>query len=87
MRKASIFILFLLLACSKDAAVPEEPAVTKFTLVVTASEGGSVDISGGTYNENSNVTVTAAPAEGYAFSGWSGDASGSTNPLSVSYDG
>jgi len=87
MRKASIFILFLFLACSKDAPVPEEPAVTKFTLVVTASEGGSVDISGGSYNQNSNVSITATPAEGYVFTGWTGNASGSTNPLSVTMNG
>jgi len=87
MRKASIFILFLLLACSKDAAEPEEPEVTKFTLVVTASEGGAVDISGGSYNQNSNVSITAIPAEGYVFTGWTGNASGSTNPLSVTMNG
>ncbi|MBT4903950.1 MAG: hypothetical protein HON57_02045, partial [Flavobacteriaceae bacterium] len=92
--RSTILISFLFLfinSCSKDSPVPDAvvptPSVTKFTLVVAASEGGSVDISGGTYNENSNVTVTAAPAEGYAFSGWSGDASGSTNPLSVSMTG
>ena len=90
MKKIITFIVFILLSCSKDSPVPDAvvptPTLT-FTLAVTASEGGSVDISGGTYNENSNVTVTAAPAEGYAFSGWSGDASGSTNPLSVSMTG
>ena len=76
MRKAYIFILFLLLSCSKDNSIPDtvvttlEPTITKFTLAVADSEGGSVDISGGTYNENSNVTVTATAAEGYAFSEW-----------------
>jgi len=91
--RSTILIAFLFLfinSCSKDSPVPDAvvptPTLT-FTLAVTASEGGSVDISGGTYNENSNVTVTAAPAEGYTFSGWSGDASGSTNPLSVSMTG
>ena len=91
--RSTILISFLFLfinSCSKDSPVPDAvvptPTLT-FTLAVTASEGGSVDISGGTYNENSNVTVTAAPAEGYTFSGWSGDASGSTNPLSVSMTG
>ena len=89
MRKAYIFILFLLLACSKDSPIPDavvstpEPSVTKFTLAVAGSEGGSVGISGGTYNENSNVSVTASPAQGYIFSGWTGNALGSTNPLTV----
>ena len=91
--RSTILISFLFLfinSCSKDGPVPDAvvptPTLT-FTLAVTASEGGSVDISGGTYNENSNVTVTAAPAEGYVFSGWTGNASGSTNPLTVSMTG
>ena len=93
MRRLTILVFFILLACSKDSPIPDavvttpEPTITKFTLAVAASEGGSVNTSGGTYNENTNVSVTATPAEGYAFSGWSGDASGSTNPLSVSITG
>lgn len=84
MRKAYIFILFILLSCSKDSPIPDAPIPTiNYTLTLTASEGGSVDTSGGTYNENSNVTVTATPSEGYAFSEWSGNASGSSNPLTV----
>ena len=91
MQRLTILVFFILLSCSKDSSIPDAvvptPSVTKFTLVVAASEGGSVDISGGTYNENSNVTVTAAPAQGYVFSGWTGNASGSTNPLTVSMTG
>ena len=90
MKKIITFVFLTLLSCSKDSPVPDAvvptPTLT-FTLAVTASEGGSVDISGGTYNENSNVTVTAAPAQGYVFSGWTGNASGSTNPLTVSMTG
>ena len=89
-----IFSLFLFInSCSKDSQIPDAPTptttptVTKFTLTVTAAEGGSVDISGGDYNENSNVTVTATPADGYTFSEWSGNASGSSNPLTVSMTG
>ena len=71
MRKAYIFILF---ACSKDAPIPDAvvPSVTKFTLAVATSEGGIVDTSGGTHNENSNVSVTATPANGFTFIGWTG---------------
>ena len=36
-----------------------------------------------TYNSGDSVTLTATPTSGYAFSSWSGDVSGSTNPLSI----
>ena len=76
--RSTILISFLFLfinSCSKDSPIPDavvptpEPTITKFTLAVAASEGGSVNTSGGTYNENTNVSVTATPADGYAFSG------------------
>ena len=76
MRRLTLFILFILLACSKDAPIPDAvvptPSVTKFTLAVTASEGGSVNDPGDTHNENTNVSLSASPAEGYAFSQWPG---------------
>ncbi len=37
-----------------------------------------------TYNHGSSAVITATPAAGYVFSSWSGDATGSTNPLTVS---
>ena len=49
-----------------------EPAPTQYTLTVTASEGGTVSTEGGTYDEGTNVTVTATPSEGYEFEGWEG---------------
>ena len=71
MKKLLLFALLIIFSCSKDAGVAEPaPVITKYNLTVESSEGGSVDISGGTYNENSNVTVTATAAEGYAFSEW-----------------
>ena len=82
-----IFSLFLVInSCSKDAPLPDEPTIT-YTLSVSASEGGSVDPSSGTYNENSSVTITAAPSTGFEFTGWSGDASGTDNPLTVTMTG
>ncbi|MDC0514683.1 hypothetical protein OAN99_02565 [Flavobacteriaceae bacterium] len=49
-----------------------EPEVSQFTLTVTAGEGGTVSTEGGTYDEGTEVTITASPAEGYEFVGWEG---------------
>ena len=73
MRKSSIFILFLLLACSKDAAVPVEPAITQYTLSVSTSEGGFVSPdANGTYDEGAQLTLSAIPYYGYSFCRWLG---------------
>ena len=62
MRRLTVLVVFILLACSKDSPIPDAvvptPTVT-FTLAVTASEGGTVSNPGDTHNENSNVSVTA----------------------------
>lgn len=84
MRKGIINILFLLLACSKDASVLESPAISNYAVTVSASEGGSVNSTGGSYAQNATITLTATAAEGFVFSGWSGDATGTTNPLTYS---
>ena len=51
---------------------PEPPAPTQYTLEVTAGEGGTVSSEGGTYDEGTEVTITATPEEGYEFVGWEG---------------
>ena len=54
---------------------PEPPAPTQYTLEVTAGEGGTVSSEGGTYDEGTEVTITATPNEGYQFIGWEESAS------------
>ena len=51
--------------------------------------GGSVTLSpaGGNYASGTVVSVTANPAIGYAFSGFSGDLSGTANPGSLTVNG
>jgi len=62
---------------------------TMYTLTVNIDGEGEVtlDPPGGTYEEGTPVTLTASPASGWQFDGWSGDASGSNNPITITMDG
>jgi uncharacterized repeat protein (TIGR02543 family) len=64
-------------------------AQNTFTLDVTALGSGTVikNPDQATYPSDSTVELTATAAPGWTFSGWSGDASGSSNPLDVTMDG
>ena len=55
------------------------------TLALTASAGGTTNPAPGSlvYLTGASVTITATPDSGYRFSGWTGDASGTANPLTV----
>jgi uncharacterized repeat protein (TIGR02543 family) len=59
-----------------------------YTLDVTIAGTGSVtkDPDQPSYVTGSLVNLTATPGAGYQFVGWSGDASGDDNPLSVTMD-
>lgn len=63
-------------------------AAPTYTLGVTTNEGGAfvLDPAGGTYDAGTVVQVTAAADPGWQFDGWSGDATGADNPLSVTMD-
>ena len=50
----------------------ETPPPTQYTLSVIAGEGGTVSSEGGTYDDGTEITVIATPAEGYEFIGWDG---------------
>jgi uncharacterized repeat protein (TIGR02543 family) len=45
--------------------------------------GGSVTPASGTYDTESSVTITAAPATGYRFDKWTGDVSGSVVSVTI----
>lgn len=62
--------------------------IPKFTLSVQAENGAVTrNPDQATYDSGSVVQLTATPATGHVFSGWSGDAGGNTNPLTVTMDG
>lgn len=63
-------------------------AINTYTLTITSANGTvTKNPDQVNYNHGSTVQLTATPAVGYSFSSWSGDASGSTNPLTVTMDG
>ena len=55
----------VLLSCDKD----DIQNTVQYTLTVSASEGGTISTEGGTYDEGTEVTITATPSEGYFFCG------------------
>ena len=60
-----------------DKSVGANFTLITYDLITSASQGGSVSPSGTTtHNSGSQVTVTATPAAGYTFSGWSGGCGG-----------
>jgi uncharacterized protein (DUF362 family) len=59
-----------------------------FPLITSATNGTVTKIPDQTsYAAGTVVALTATPAAGYLFAGWSGSASGTTNPLYVTMDG
>lgn len=61
-----------------------DPAQANKTLTLQQSTGGNITQSGnGTYTHNATATVTANPSPGYLWLGWTGDATSSSNPLSL----
>jgi uncharacterized repeat protein (TIGR02543 family) len=66
------------------ATFVEIPTLYSLTVTSNPSVGGSVTIDKqGPYLSGTDVTLTAIPAAGYTFTGWSGDLTGSLNPSPI----
>ena len=65
--------------------------VSFYTLALTINPAGSGSVVKNpdkvTYGYGDVVQLTAAANQGYTFSNWSGDAGGSTNPISITING
>lgn len=68
-----------------DHTIEASFEINTYTLSVDTSGSGTVSAnpSQSTYDHGTDVELTATPSTGYGFDGWSGDASGTTNPLTV----
>ena len=72
-----------------DRTVTATFSLIQRTLTVNATNGSvttNPNPTNGTYNDGAVVALTATPDAGYQFDGWSGDASGTTNPLNITMD-
>ncbi len=60
-----------------------------YTLVVNTNGNGTAakNPNQTAYTSGTSVTLTTSAASGYSFTGWSGSASGSSNPLTVTMNG
>ena len=90
-----LFVFALIYSCSSEtedtSTLPavtkpkeSEPDPTKYTLTVTAGDGGTVSTEGGAYDEGTEINVIATPNEGYEFVRWEGIQSFSGNNIKVS---
>ncbi|MCI2229983.1 T9SS type A sorting domain-containing protein [Polaribacter sp. MSW13] len=64
-------------------------AIINRTLTLAATNGivaTNPNPVNGTYADGATVALTATPDAGYQFDGWSGDATGTTNPLTITMD-
>jgi len=66
----------------------DEYVIIYCRLTIETSTGGSTAPSPGVYShpEGTDVTVDAIPSSGYRFTGWSGDASGTDDPIIITMD-
>jgi uncharacterized repeat protein (TIGR02543 family) len=70
-----------------DVELFADGPATTFTFTTNAANGsGILNPAGGTYDAGATVIATAIPDDGYKFTGWSGDLSGTNNPVSVLMD-
>ncbi len=58
-----------------------------YTLSTNVVGQGTIEPASGEFPEETDLSVTATPAAGWIFSGWSGDATGTTNTIQVMMDG
>lgn len=66
---------------------PATPDPVRYSLTVTVAGQGAVSPDGGTFGAGAEVSLSAVPADGWTFSGWSGDLSGAVSPAALVMSG
>src|SRR6056300_738259 len=89
MKKLSFLFTFcaIVLSCSSDeTSTPITPPapIVKYTITLSAGEGGIVSTTGGEYEAGQTVNVTATPQGEYVFTSWSDGNTDATRTITVS---
>jgi hypothetical protein len=78
----------IVLSCSSDETstpvTPPSAPIVKYTITLSAGEGGTVSITGGEYEAGQTVNVTATPQGEYLFKDWSDGNTDATRTITVS---
>ncbi len=80
-------IFTIILSCSSDdTSTPVTPPapIVKYTITLSAGEGGAVSTTGGEYEAGQTVSVTATPQGEYVFKDWSDGNTNATRTITVS---
>jgi uncharacterized repeat protein (TIGR02543 family) len=78
----------IIITVDSDKSITANFSIIQHSISLSTSAGGTVDPPPGiyTYDEGTEISITASPEAGYRFVGWSGDASGSDNPITITVD-
>ncbi len=81
-----ITVFALVLSCSSDeTSTPVTPPapIVKYTITLSAGEGGTVSTTGGEYEAGQTVSVTATPQGEYVFTSWSDGNTNATRTITI----
>ncbi|MEY4244753.1 MAG: hypothetical protein RLZZ245_2338, partial [Verrucomicrobiota bacterium] len=73
------------IAVATSKGIYSAPMISAFEIAIQDSTNGQI-FGGGAYSRSASATLTATPNPGYRLSGWTGDASGMENPLTITMD-
>ena len=81
-------IFAIVLSCSSDETstpvTPPPAPIAKYTITLSAGEGGTVSTTGGEYESGQTVSVTATPQGEYVFKNWSDGNTNATRTITIS---
>lgn len=84
MKQIKLLLVFVIALSTLVFAGCGPPPV--LTTSITPDNSGTVSPNGGTYKSGTKITLVATPAKYYNFTGWAGEVSGTTNPMTIKMD-